>query len=126
MSERTIRAYAASFHSRDRDAWLASFADEATQEDPVGSPIRRGRDEIAAFFDDTMASYAEIEIVPREIYVLGNEGVMVWTINGIRVDGRVSFDGVDVFTFDGDRRITSVRAYWERAKMRVDKRTTDT
>jgi len=31
-----IRAYAASWAARDREAWLQTFAADATQEDPVG------------------------------------------------------------------------------------------
>ena len=80
--------------------------------------MRHGREEIGRFFDDAMAAYEWIEIVPREIYVVGNEGAMVWTINGKRSAGNVTFEGIDVFCFDAGGRITSVRAYWERAKMR--------
>ena len=44
--ETTIRAYAASWAARDREAWLRTFATDATQEDPVGVPVRRGHREI--------------------------------------------------------------------------------
>jgi hypothetical protein len=42
-----------------------------------------------------MARYGSIEIVPREIFVVGHEAAMVWTINGVSEEGAVSFDGVD-------------------------------
>jgi steroid delta-isomerase len=116
--EETIRAYAEAWRARDRRAWLATFAPDATQEDPIGSGVRRGQEQIGAFWDDAMASYEWIEIVPREIHIVRSEGVMVWTINGERTDGKVSFDGVDVFEFDDSGRIASVRAYWDRSAMR--------
>ena len=112
--EATIRAYAAAWAARDREAWLRTFAADATQEDPVGDPVRRGHNEIGAFWDREMARYKSIEIIPREVFVIGREAVMVWTINGVTLDGAASFGGVDLFHFDEGDRITSVRAFWQR------------
>ena len=114
--ETAIRAYAASWGARDRDGWLRTFATDATQEDPVGVPVRRGHREIGEFWDREMARYGSIEIIPREIFVIGHEAAMVWTINGATDEGAVSFDGVDVFQFDDAGLIRSVRAFWERSR----------
>jgi hypothetical protein len=66
-----------------------------------------------------MTAYQSIEIVPRNVFVIGNEGSMEWTITALAVLGAVKFAGVDVFTFDDAGLITSVRAYWERAEEQV-------
>jgi len=92
--EATIRAYAAAWAARDREAWLRTFAMDATQEDPVGDPVRRGHNEIGGFWDREMARYQFIKLIPREVFVIGREAVMVWTINGVTPEGAVSFDGV--------------------------------
>jgi uncharacterized protein (TIGR02246 family) len=113
----TIRTYAAAWAARDRDMWLRTFASDATQEDPVGDLIRRGQAEIGEFWDNAMIRYKSIEIEPREVFVIGCEAVMVWTISGVTSEGAVSFDGVDVFCFDDAARITSVRAFWDRAAL---------
>jgi len=115
--ETMIRAYAASWAARDREAWLRTFATDATQEDPVGVPVRRGHREIGEFWDREMARYQSIEIVPREIFVIDHEAAMVWTINGVTDEGPVSFNGVDVFQFDDAGLISSVRAFWERTSL---------
>jgi steroid Delta-isomerase len=115
--EAVIRAYAASWAARDREAWLRTFAADATQEDPVGVPVRRGHREIGEFWDREMARYRSIEIVPREIFVIDHEAAMVWTINGVTGEVPVSFDGVDVFRFDEAGLISSVRAFWERTSL---------
>src|SRR4030095_17028121 len=119
--ETTIRAYAEAWAARDRDAWLRTFAADATQEDPIGDPVRRGQAEIGKFWDREMARYKAIEIVPRDIFVIGRgrEAAMVWTINGMTDEGAVSFDGVDVFRFDDADRITSVRAFWPRGSLQL-------
>jgi steroid Delta-isomerase len=112
--EATIRAYAAAWGAGDREGWLDTFAESATQEDPVGSRVRRGRSEIGEFWDTAMAAFDSIEIVPRDIFVVGDEAAMEWTISAVAGRGGVTFAGVDVFTFDEACRIASVRAYWER------------
>jgi hypothetical protein len=117
MLEMTIRAYAAAWAARDREAWLRTFATDAIQEDPVGVPVRRGHREIGGFWDREMARHRSIEIIPREIFVIDREAAMVWTINGVTDEGPVSFDGVDVFQFDDAGLIRSVRAYWERSSL---------
>src|SRR5438094_10247213 len=48
----TIARYQSTFSADDREGWLALFADDAVVEDPVGSPPRKGRDEIGAFWDE--------------------------------------------------------------------------
>lgn len=66
-----------------------------------------------------MAGYRSLEIVPREIFVVGREAALVWTINATTTAGSVTFDGVDVFRFDNDGRITNVRALWERGPLHM-------
>ena len=112
-----MRAYAACWAARDREAWLRTFATDATQEDPVGGPERRGHREIGEFWDREMARDRWIEIVPREIFVIDHEAAMVWTVKGVTDDGPVSFDGVDVFHFDDAGVINRVRAFWERSSL---------
>jgi steroid Delta-isomerase len=115
---KTISTYAAAWAARDREGWLDTFAELATQEDPVGEGTRRGRDEIGEFWDRAMSAYESLEIVPRDIFVAGQEAAMEWTINAATPEGTITFNGVDVFTFDEAARIVSVRAYWERARIR--------
>lgn len=106
--------YAAAWAAADREGWLATFAEGATQEDPVGEGVRRGREEIGAFWDAAVASYDSIELRSRAVHVVGREAALEWTIVARDGDEWVVFDGVDVFTFDDGPLITSVRAYWQR------------
>jgi steroid delta-isomerase len=112
--EATIYSYCGAWQRRDRQQWLAAFRDDATQEDPIGSPVRRGHDAIGAFFDDGLAHWSDgLRITPERIHVVGNEATMVWRIDASRPGERIEFEGVDVFVFDDQARIVSVRAYWE-------------
>ena len=106
--------YTAAWVAVDRDGWLSTFSEQATQEDPVGEGIRRGRGEIAAFWDRAMASYDGIEIRQRSLHIVGTEAALEWTVVAKDGDEWVVFDGVDVLTFDSEPLIASVRAYWQR------------
>lgn len=111
--EQTIRTYAAAWKARDRETWLDTFAEGATQEDPVGSGVRVGREEIGAFWDRAMEQYPSVEIVPRRIVITGQEAAMIWTVDATSASRRRTLEGVDVFTFDEEARIVRVRTYWE-------------
>ena len=112
--EATIRSYASAWATRDRAQWLAAFQEDATQEDPIGEVLRRGLDQIGAFFDDGLRHWSDgLAITPERIHVLGYEAAMVWRIDASRPGEVIEFEGVDVFTFGDDARIATVRAYWE-------------
>jgi len=109
-----LTRYTDAWAAADRDGWLATFSELATQEDPVGEGVRRGREEIGDFWDQAVASYDSVEIRQRALHVVGTEAALEWTVVAKDGDEWVVFDGVDVFTFDPGPLISSVRAYWER------------
>lgn len=114
----TIEAYAARMSARDKEGWLALFADDATFEDPVGSPVLVDRGQLAAFFDQTMALATELQLViDRPITVCGDEAVMVFHVESLVGDQRYRVDIVDVFRVDDAGLITSQRAFWEPASL---------
>lgn len=113
-----IAQYCDAWRDKDRDAWLATFGETATQEDPIGEGVRVGRDAIGAFWDRAHSSYDEIEIRQRGLHVVGDTAALEWTIIARAGEERVVFDGVDVFTFDAAPTIMSVAAYWEREGQR--------
>jgi uncharacterized protein (TIGR02246 family) len=114
-----VEAYAAAWARNDRAGWLATFAADATQEDPIGEGVRRGREAIGGFWDRAMEGRDSLEIRPRAIHITGGEAAMEWRIT-TRMGGEWTvFDGVDVFTFTDEPLIATVRAYGDRATFRV-------
>lgn len=107
----TVARYVAAFKD-DRAGWLALWSADATLEDPVGSPVRHGIDEIAEFYDQSQASADSVELrADGPVIVLGHEA-------SFRFHARPTLDGVtfslpaiDVMTFDDEARITSQRAF---------------
>ena len=107
--------------ARDKEAWLALYAEDTLIEDPVGpSPFdpqgagHRGRDRMSAFWDATIATTERLDFEIAQSYANGrcvaNVGVITATLPGGQ---QMHTDGVYVYTVAPDGLITSLRAYWE-------------
>jgi steroid delta-isomerase len=115
----TIERYWSTFSSGDRDGWLALFADDATMEDPVGSPLKRGKDEIGAFFDQSMAGVESVELRGMGATVIvGNEAAFAMEVRPVVGGAALTMAVVDVMTFDDGAKITSQRAFVDFGQIR--------
>jgi steroid Delta-isomerase len=106
--------------ARDKDAWLAVFAEDAIVEDPIGPSVfspdgsgHRGREAIAAFWDKAIAPTESIEFVFGDSFACGNEVAFTGLIR-TRIGGQV-IDAEGVFTYrvDAEGKIAALRAFWE-------------
>jgi steroid Delta-isomerase len=116
--EATIERYWATFSAGDRDGWLALFADDATIEDPVGTPLREGTEAIGAFFDQSQQMTDRITLEGCTVQVCGHEAAFHMQIRPVIGGSEYRLDAIDVMTFDDEARITSMRAFFDPAKMR--------
>jgi steroid Delta-isomerase len=103
----------------EQDAWLELFAADAQVEDPVGSPLRSGRDEIGAFWQESHAMADSIRLERTgPVRVAGNEAAFPMQVHPVVGGTAFVMDVIDVMSFDDDGRITSLRAFWDPAEMR--------
>jgi steroid Delta-isomerase len=109
--------YCAAMSAQDRETWLDCFADDAVQEDPVGTVPNHGRAAIGAFFDGNP--------IPVHIYqtqdplVIGNEVLAFFAVDA-DIDGAAMhlpriIDHI-VLTDDGTR-IQRLRAFFDYAEL---------
>jgi steroid delta-isomerase len=117
LAGRSMAAVAAG----DKEAWLALFADDAVVEDPIGPSAfdpegrgHRGREAIAAFFDNVIAPNDSITFTIAQSFLCGEEVANVGVIRITLPDGTaVEVDGVYTYRRSPDDRIAALRAYWE-------------
>ncbi len=112
-----LERYARAMSSRDREAWLDCFADDATQEDPVGTPPNVGREAIGRFFD---ANQVPVELsVLADPIVIGDEVLaffdVVAQVDGVRMCLPRIVDHI-VLSPDGTR-FQALRAFFDYAEM---------
>jgi steroid Delta-isomerase len=87
------------------------YAEDASVEDPIGTPLHRGRDAIRSFYA-AAAGAVRLELT-GPVRVAGSEAAapMLATISG--ADGsKTCIDIIDVMKFGEDGKITQMRAFW--------------
>jgi steroid delta-isomerase len=113
-----VHGYVAAFAEGDAAAAAALFADDATIEDPVGTPIKRGRAEILDFYTGSMATGAKLELQgdPR---CAGDSVAFAFAVK-LEWGGQKSvIEVIDTFRLNADGKITEMRAYWGPENMKA-------
>jgi steroid delta-isomerase len=107
----TVNRYLELVAAGRADAVVELYSDDATVEDPVGGEVHIGRQAILGFYSNALGLKAETAVVT--LRALGHEAAFFW---GLTVDlgegGKIRIDIISVMTFDGDGKITSMKAYW--------------
>ncbi|WP_408896955.1 nuclear transport factor 2 family protein [Nocardioides sp. R1-1] len=91
----------------------ALYAADATVEDPVGAPVRRGTDEIAAFYEVLAGRERRTELLA--LRAAGAEAAFSFRVVSGSGAEQSPIEPIDVMTFDEEGRITSMRAFWSPA-----------
>ncbi|SOJ57482.1 hypothetical protein MSIMFB_04961 [Mycobacterium simulans] len=115
--------------ARDKEAWLAVFADDAIVEDPIGPSAfdpegkgHRGRDAISAFWDLAIAPTSKIEFVFRDAYQCGNEEANVGHILITTGGYQITAEGVFTYKANDQGQLVALRAYWDMDKAAASSR----
>ncbi len=103
-----MQAYIDAFNSGSAAAVVALYAAEATVEDPVGSPLKRGRAEIEAFYTHSIATGAKLSLDAPIRGSHSNSAAMAFSAK----IGPVTVRVIDVMTFDESGKFTSMKAYF--------------
>lgn len=100
-------AYLEALNGGDPEKVIALFHDDATVEDPVGGPLRRGKAEIAEMYRMAFSGSlrVEIEVPPRGS--LSDSAAYAFTV----FLGPITLKVIGVLSFDENGLITAMRAY---------------
>jgi len=118
-----MQAYIDAFNRVDVDAIVALYADDATVEDPVGSPLKSGRKAIAEFYAYAIKSGAKLKLAAPIRGSHGNSAAMAFDVELNMPQGdktaRAVIRVIDVMTFDDAGKFSSMRAFWGPSDMEV-------
>lgn len=106
--------------ARDKDAWLANFADDAIVQDPIGPSHfdpegkgHRGRDAISAFWDKAIAPTDKIEFNFSDTFQCGDEEANTGNITITMGGHQIVTEGVFTYRANDKGELVALRAYWE-------------
>ena len=121
--KQAMQEYIDAFNRVDADAIVHLYAEDATVEDPVGSPPKQGRKAIAEFYAYAMKSGAKLKLVAPIRGSHGNSAAMAFDVELNMPQGdktaRAVIRVIDVMTFDAAGKFSSMRAFWGPSDMEV-------
>lgn len=117
--KQAMQEYIDAFNRVDVDGIIALYADDATVEDPVGSPVKSGKAAIAAFYKMAIATGAKLALAAPIRASHGNSAAMAFDVTLNMPQGRAVIHVIDVMTFNDAGKFSSMRAYWGPSDMQM-------
>ena len=112
--EGTVQSYIAAFNAGDAAAIAALFAENASVQDPIGTPSHVGRDAIARFYQSAINTGSKLTLT-GPIRVAGRHAAFPFRVQ-LQVNGAdMTIDVIDTMLFDDAGRIEEMRAYFDTA-----------
>lgn len=107
----TVQAYLDGFARADAPMIADLFADDATIEDPIGTPIRRGKAEIREFYTYSTSTGARLELLgdPR---CAGDSVAFAFAVKLEHEGQRSVIEVIDTFRYDDAGKVVEMRAFW--------------
>jgi steroid delta-isomerase len=120
LGHRVLHGYFDALASLDPDAIAGLFAESGEIEDPVGTPVRRGRPAIADYWRKglcAVASRVKIEILTA--LPAGTSVAAHWRMTARAPSGRTAqAEGIDVLEFNRHGLIVRAEGYWDQTAFR--------
>ncbi|HCJ39160.1 MAG TPA: Nuclear transport factor 2 [Halieaceae bacterium] len=110
-AKRVCETYTRSIEASDLESLLDLFADDASIEDPVGTPLREGKEVLRAFYAEACQGVAKAELTgsPR---LAGNEVAFPFTVTAGTPEQEITINIIDVFRFNDAGKVATMRAFW--------------
>jgi steroid delta-isomerase len=116
-AQQAIDQYLQGLVAADLDAIVAIYADNATIEDPIGADLVVGKKAIRAFYEKA-AMKINSAVLTGPIRETPTETAFSFELQ-FDVQGKpFAMDIIDVFKFDQEGKVVSMRAFWSQANMR--------
>jgi uncharacterized protein (TIGR02246 family) len=112
--ERWLAAYGQAWETKDPEAAVRLFSEDATyQETPFDEPMR-GREAIRAYWAQVPEHHREISFGSEVLYVDGSPGIAHWwaSYTNVKTGEPTKLDGIFLLEFDDSGLCRSLREWW--------------
>ena len=105
--QKAVQMYVEAFEKADLNIIRKLYAVDATVEDPVGTPVRHGIEEIIELYKAGFGAGMKLKLTgkPR---CAGNS--VAFSFDGVMKNMTIS--PIDVFDLNADGKVQHMRAYW--------------
>lgn len=110
--KQAMQAYIDLYNKDDLEGVCGLYADDATVEDPVGTPVKDGKAAIREFYKYAMTTGARLSLAAPIRGSHGNSAAMAFDVKLNYQGANMVIRVIDVMTFDGQGKFKSMRAYW--------------
>jgi steroid Delta-isomerase len=101
--------YLQALNDKNLDAIVALYAEDAEVEDPVGTAPHKGIAAVRAFYEGVMGSDLQAELT-GPVRIAADEVAFPFTVK--TVAGGITMHIIDVFKFNEEGLVCSMRAFW--------------
>lgn len=109
--EAVVQSYIDCYNRADLAGIVALFADDATVEDPVGSPLKQGHSAIGEFFKAGIDMGAKLAL-DGPVRCAADHAAFAFHVT-LDWDGKQTrIDVIDIFRFDENGKVSEMRAFF--------------
>lgn len=106
-----VETYVESYNLADLDGIVGIFAEDATVEDPVGTPLKQGHEALRAFFGTGIAMGAKLHF-DGPVRCADGHAAFPFHVT-LEMEGQPTrIDVIDVFRFGQDGKVLEMRAFF--------------
>lgn len=115
-----VDSYIRNLNEKDLGGILELFAENGTVEDPVGSEVVKGKAALRKFYSGAVSIDLSLTRT-GPVRIAGNEVAFPFQLR-MNVEGEAMItDIIDIFRFDQDGKIVSMRVFWGESNRRKAK-----
>ncbi|MEW4467446.1 nuclear transport factor 2 family protein [Parasphingorhabdus sp. JC815] len=108
---KAVETYIASFADSNPQGIISIFADDATVEDPVGTPILTGRDSLRTFFSKAVKMGTRLKLL-GPIRCADDYAAFPFAVE-LNLDGSDKrIEVIDLFKFNEQGKVIQMQAFW--------------
>jgi steroid Delta-isomerase len=119
--QHALERYFAAIASLDPDRIAACFRPDGELEDPIGSPVRHGRDEIRDYWARGLCAIATtVDIKVLAALPAGESIAGHWQMTAGSARGTIArAEGIDILRLDNAGLIRRAEGYWDQTTFRA-------
>lgn len=113
-----VENYVKHFNNGDYEGIAGLFAENATVEDPVGTPAKNGSAEIREFYKMATQLGARLSL-DGPVRAAANAAAFAFSVESNAPQGKMTIQVIDTFKFDAHGKVVEMRAYWGQSNVKM-------